>query len=545
VAQKIMLADDSLTAQKFGKEILVGAGYEVTAVSNGAAAAKKLAEDCDLYIFDMIMPGYTGLELCEKVRSAPDLAKRPVLLTVGQMEHYDQNDVQRVRADGVIVKPFIKSDLEAIVSKMLAQSAAAPAAQPEYEKTMIFQAPQVEEFKDDTYAAWKSEAQEEMEPPAPPPMEIPQDMAAAPAFFDSEEPAPPPPPPEAPKKKFDPDETVSPTNPFDETIGFPPPRPKQAEAPAVDFGMEFPPVAPVMEVTQVEAQSFETLLATTAAPELAVESHRAADAGPVIAGSAPDVEFTAAPKVGDIAVAKESGLEAIETETGEPVVHKDPSLVTDPSEMAKEFTTKFGVEGEEMPFEAPIKGFERPPIEEVLPPAAAKAEVDDFEARVAAAMSSYEEPVEEAAAPAVEATAPTVEDTQPMEAVTEAAPMVEETAPEPVIPEEQRPPEGMVDAALVEQMQAAFADLPVEPHPPEEAPAVEAAPVAPAPAGEAAAAGPDADLAKELAASVGAATPIAGMDTAMIAQAVSKVMERMMPTLLAEVSKEIEAARKQ
>lgn len=546
MALKILLADDSLTAQKFGKEILVGAGHLVTAVSNGAAAAKKLADPCDVYIFDMIMPGYTGLELCEKVRSSPAIAGRPVLLTVGQMEHYDQNDVQRVRADGVIVKPFVKTDLEAIVLRFAAQAAAAPAAQPEYEKTMIFQAPQVEEFKDESYAAWKTDAQEEAEPP-PPAMVMSDEMAAAPAFFDAEEPAPPPPPPEPPKKRFDPDETVSPTNPFDDTIGFPSPKPKKAEASAADFGMDFPPVAPVMEVTQVEAQSFDSLMAAPA-PPMEVESHMAPESGPVAAGSAPDVEFTAAPKVGEIAVAKESALEAVESESGEPAVHKDPSLVTDPSEMAKEFTTKFGVEGEADQFEAPIKGFEKPPIEEVLSQAEAKPEVDDFEARVAAAMSGYEEP-----APVMESSAPTVEDTQPIEVPSEAsvevAPPVEEIAPEPVIPEEKRPPEGRVDAALVEQMHAAFADLPVEAHPPEEAHVPDPAPVAEAAQAVAAApGGHDLELAKELAAAVGGesqAATMSGMDNAAIAQAVSKVMERMMPTLLAEVSKEIEAARKQ
>ena len=42
MALKILLADDSMTAQNMGKKILVDAGYEVVAVSNGAAAIKKV-----------------------------------------------------------------------------------------------------------------------------------------------------------------------------------------------------------------------------------------------------------------------------------------------------------------------------------------------------------------------------------------------------------------------------------------------------------------------------------------------------------------------
>ena len=38
MALKILLADDSMTAQNMGKKILTEAGYDIIAVSNGAAA---------------------------------------------------------------------------------------------------------------------------------------------------------------------------------------------------------------------------------------------------------------------------------------------------------------------------------------------------------------------------------------------------------------------------------------------------------------------------------------------------------------------------
>ena len=58
MALKILLADDSMTAQKMGKEILVAAGHEVITVSNGAAAVKKIAsEHPDIAVLDVYMPG--------------------------------------------------------------------------------------------------------------------------------------------------------------------------------------------------------------------------------------------------------------------------------------------------------------------------------------------------------------------------------------------------------------------------------------------------------------------------------------------------------
>src|SRR5258708_18606555 len=116
---RILFADDSMTAQNMGRKILSEAGYEVVAVSNGAAAIKKIAEHKpDIVILDVFMPGYTGLEICEKLRSSIDTLHTPVLLTVGKMEPNCNQDANRVKADGVIIKPFEATDLLAIVKKL-------------------------------------------------------------------------------------------------------------------------------------------------------------------------------------------------------------------------------------------------------------------------------------------------------------------------------------------------------------------------------------------------------------------------------------------
>jgi DNA-binding NtrC family response regulator len=61
LARKILLADDSVTAQNMGRKILADAGYEVITVNNGSAALKKIAElKPDVIILDVYMPGYSG-----------------------------------------------------------------------------------------------------------------------------------------------------------------------------------------------------------------------------------------------------------------------------------------------------------------------------------------------------------------------------------------------------------------------------------------------------------------------------------------------------
>src|SRR5690242_21573351 len=112
-----------------GKKILSEAGHEVVTVSNGAAAAKKIAEiKPELVLLDVFMPGYSGLELCERLRNAAETSKIPVLLTVGRMEPYNAQDGARVKADGVIVKPFEATDLTAAVDRIAEKVKPAKAA---------------------------------------------------------------------------------------------------------------------------------------------------------------------------------------------------------------------------------------------------------------------------------------------------------------------------------------------------------------------------------------------------------------------------------
>jgi two-component system, chemotaxis family, chemotaxis protein CheY len=119
LARKILLADDSVTAQNMGRKILADAGYEVVTVNNGSAALKKIAElKPDLVILDVYMPGYSGLEVCQRLKESQDSARIPVLLTVGKLEPFKPEEAQRVRAEGFIVKPFEASELLSALSKL-------------------------------------------------------------------------------------------------------------------------------------------------------------------------------------------------------------------------------------------------------------------------------------------------------------------------------------------------------------------------------------------------------------------------------------------
>jgi len=119
LARTVLLADDSVTAQNMGRRILMDAGYEVITVNNGSAALKKIHENKpDLIVLDVYMPGYGGLEVCQRLKESGETMRIPVLLTVGKMEPFKSDEAKRVRADAHIVKPFEASELLAALTRL-------------------------------------------------------------------------------------------------------------------------------------------------------------------------------------------------------------------------------------------------------------------------------------------------------------------------------------------------------------------------------------------------------------------------------------------
>ncbi len=283
---KVLLADDNITAQRMGSKILTDAGYTVVPVSNGAAAVKKIAsEKPQLIILDVYMPGFTGLEVCDKVKRDSETARVPVLLTVTSMEPYSPEDGNRVKADGVLIKPFEATDLLAVVRKLEDKLNAPPVP----EKFSRMQP--VEEISDQSYNDWKIEVG--LVDPLPP--EMSREVAAGPVLG------------------------------FDDLPETPP------------FAMDSMP-APVA----VESEATEVNIFDPNAPEPAFDLQHpqpsAAREIPLPAG----MEFPSSPPVDLPETAPAAEFEPTMQAAGEAVpILQEPALATEPSDF-EQFITKFG-----------------------------------------------------------------------------------------------------------------------------------------------------------------------------------------------------------
>jgi len=121
---RILLADDSPNAQRMGEWILREEGFEVVTVTDGETALIRLADvDPDVVLADVFLPQISGYELCRHIKSRPELRHTRVVLLAGMLERVDEAEAERVKADGILRKPFEASVMVAAV-RPLAEAAA-------------------------------------------------------------------------------------------------------------------------------------------------------------------------------------------------------------------------------------------------------------------------------------------------------------------------------------------------------------------------------------------------------------------------------------
>jgi CheY-like chemotaxis protein len=121
---KILVADDNSNIQKMVGLALKDQGIDVVAVGNGEAAVRKISDiHPDLVLADVFMPVRNGYEVCQYVKSDSTLSHIPVILLVGAFDPLDEQEAQRVGADGVLKKPFVPPDpLISMVKSALARA---------------------------------------------------------------------------------------------------------------------------------------------------------------------------------------------------------------------------------------------------------------------------------------------------------------------------------------------------------------------------------------------------------------------------------------
>jgi CheY-like chemotaxis protein len=131
VPAKLLIADDSTTIQKVFERTFPPTEFSLSFANNGEEALAKAKTDRpQVLIADINMPVKNGFEVCEAVKNDPAFQGMPVLLLVGILDDFDEDESQRVCADGFIVKPFEAGAALNKVREALKKGGTIPAQRP-------------------------------------------------------------------------------------------------------------------------------------------------------------------------------------------------------------------------------------------------------------------------------------------------------------------------------------------------------------------------------------------------------------------------------
>lgn len=119
----ILVVDDAPLNVKLLRLILKDAGYRVLEASSGPEALEMMRrEKPDAMVLDVRMPGMTGYEVCQKVRSDPEFSTLPVIMVTALSLPEERIRGIEAGATDFISKPFKKKELLARLVSSLAMA---------------------------------------------------------------------------------------------------------------------------------------------------------------------------------------------------------------------------------------------------------------------------------------------------------------------------------------------------------------------------------------------------------------------------------------
>ncbi len=114
MSSTILIVDDEYSGRETLQSVLEGEGYNLIMAENGPQAIERAKAFLpDVILLDVMMPGMTGFEVCERIRSDPQVAEIPIIILTALDDHESLLTGLKAGADDFISKPFDRFELRA------------------------------------------------------------------------------------------------------------------------------------------------------------------------------------------------------------------------------------------------------------------------------------------------------------------------------------------------------------------------------------------------------------------------------------------------
>ena len=114
--QTILIVEDDPDIRDGVRILLAGEGYHILEAENGLRALELFDPEVDLVILDIMMPGMSGLRVCEELRKTSAV---PILFLTAKSQESDKLLGLTAGGDDYLAKPFSFAELSARVKALL------------------------------------------------------------------------------------------------------------------------------------------------------------------------------------------------------------------------------------------------------------------------------------------------------------------------------------------------------------------------------------------------------------------------------------------
>lgn len=120
MSKRVLIVDDEPNIVISLEFLMKREGFAVSVARDGEEALERIrAERPDLVILDVMMPKLNGFEVCETVRTDPQLAAVRILMLTAKGRQAEMRKGISLGADAYIAKPFSTRDLVDRVKSLL------------------------------------------------------------------------------------------------------------------------------------------------------------------------------------------------------------------------------------------------------------------------------------------------------------------------------------------------------------------------------------------------------------------------------------------
>jgi two-component system, OmpR family, alkaline phosphatase synthesis response regulator PhoP len=117
--KKILIVEDEVDIAHLVKLYLEREGFHTNVAKSGVEGLKLIkSERPDLLILDLMLPEIDGIEVCKRIRNAPDTALLPIIMLTAKAEESDTIVGLELGADDYVTKPFSPKALVARVKAL-------------------------------------------------------------------------------------------------------------------------------------------------------------------------------------------------------------------------------------------------------------------------------------------------------------------------------------------------------------------------------------------------------------------------------------------